>query len=384
MEKNEWIALNFISFCRSGLHSFVSLFIPLFLVMNGISPVETAGVLLIAGVAKIAGAPFAGMLNDIFGTRRMLQIALAGMAAGAFGIAVMGSLDLAIAAALPISVYYVSNNSLLLSIEASLYKKTTDRKIAGHAGEYIAVKQFAWGAAVLAGGYLLLANGYGAIMTGIGVLLLLIIPATIFVRHTAKIRFSFSEYAKQLSSPKAFALALLVFIMAFEWGTEGTVLTLLYREQMGLDSAQIGIVSFIANVAIALVSYMMGKRLAGNAKAAGIVGRALAAGMLIGAAGAFMLIAAHDMQWAITARAIYNIGEAIVQFGAAFMIGTIFARNRVGGANGMMNFVAMIGMAAASFVAGILMAGGIHPYLAVGLLYLAGVAVAWKNRKVFG
>lgn len=387
MERNEWQALNTLSFCRNLITGFFYVFVPIYM-LSAHLPLSDIGLALgIGNLARLLTAPAIGTLNDLLGTRRLLQLSLLGLSAGAAGIALTNPAALSVSALLPpLVLFWVSNNALILSLEASLYKKTTRELVAGHVGEFNAVKAVAWGGGILVSGYLLLAYPFRTISLGLSVLAMLLLLLTLGVKHTVRVRFSLAEYVHELRKPSVLLLSLLIFIMAFEWGTEGVALPPVFSRQAGLDTAQIGVVSFAANMIYASVSFWAGRRLAARHHhvQARLVWRALMAGMLITCAASFAIFLSHDLAGALLARMVHNSGEAVISIAFGFLIGTTFSAERVGGANGVMNLISGSGMTAAAFASGALMGFGVGvPYLLVGSLFLCGAVISWFAQRRF-
>ena len=384
MDKTEWQALNLISFCRNFIAGFFYVFVPLYM-LSAHLPLADIGIAIgVATLIRLLSAPFIGTLNDLTGTRHLIQLSLLGMAVGA---AAMGatrpeSLTLAVLL-LPLALFWTANNALILSLEASLYKKTTSGQVAGHMGEYQAIKALAWGGGIALSGYLLLLYPFGAIAMALAAFALLVMLPAFLVKHTVPVRFSLSEYARELRKPPVLLLCLLIFIMSFEWGVESVALPLIYARQAGLDTGAIGLVVLAANVVYAGVAFWVGRQFIARhlRLQARLVWRSLAAGMLACALASILLFLSHDFAGAMAARMLENVGEGIISIGFGFLIGTLFSSERVGGVNGAMNLVSGAGISVAAFASGALMGFGLGvPYLLAGSFFLVGAVISWQAQ----
>ncbi len=385
MDKNEWMALNAISICRNLIGGFFYVFIPIYMLSAHLALSDIGLAIGFATLARLLTAPFIGTLNDLLGTRRLIQLSLIGMSIGAACIGLLPSTTLSLATLLlPLVLFWVSNNALILSLEVSLYKKSSPEKMAGHVGDYNALKALAWGGGILASGLLLLAFPFASISLGLSAFALLALALTLHIQHTVKVEFNFSQYVHELHKPQVLVLCLLIFIMAYEWGTEGVALPPIYSQQAGMDTGGIGMVSFVANAAYAASAFLVGRHFTARRThvQSRLVWHALTAGMLICAMASIFLFLSHDISGAMLSRSLSNIGEAVISLCFGFLIGTTFSSARVGGANGMLNLIGNTGQMAAAFAAGALMGFGVSvPYLVAGSLFLVGAALSvWGGR----
>ncbi len=379
MEKNEWLALNAISLATSLILGFNWLFLPVYLLGLGLGREGMAFAIGLGVFAKIAVAPAIGTLNDMLGTRRLLQLSLLALSSGTYWIASIGNAPKIEEVVLPIMLFWAASTALLLSFEASIYKKSVDSQVAKHMGEYNAVKRIAVGAGVLAGGVLLLTHSFREIDFAAAAVSLAILPLTLLVKHTIEVKFSLQDYVHEIRKPGVLALSALIFIFAYEWGTENVMLAPIMSGNAGLDSAGIGAVQMVANIALAASSYFIGRKIHGLGKMAKpMMRKIVACGFLLGAAGCFLLAAASDFGTAAFARSAFNISEGIVYVSFGFLIGATFSKKYVGGANGVMNVIANASMMLASFAAGILSAGSLSlPFVVSGSFLIIGAVIAW-------
>ncbi len=381
MDRSEWQALNALSICRTLVAGFFWLFTPLYMLSAHLGAADIGLVIGIATLVRLFSAPLVGTLNDLLGTRRLIQISLAGMALGAALLGFTEPATLSFLTVLwPMCLFLLSSNSLMLSLEASLYKKTTETEVAGHVGEYNAFKAVAWGIGILVSGYLLLTFSFNTLAFVLAVFCMLALAITFLVKHTVKVQFDLSQYANELAKPAVLMLSMIILIQSFEWGNEGVALGPLLHSQGGLDSSQIGIVTFAADIVMGAVSIWAGHRVSSRHRGAQPkeVRWVLIAGLLFAAGGSFLIFVTHDMQGMMAARILYNIGEVLNGVSIGFLIGTTFSQTRVGGVNGVLNLISNVGMASAAFAAAYLMAFGFGvPYLVSGALFLFAAAAVW-------
>jgi len=385
MDSSEWKALNAISICRTLVAGFFWLFVPLYMFSAHLPPADIGLAIAIGTLIRLFTAPFIGTLNDLLGTRRLMQASLLGMSLGSAGLALTAPATLSLAVILfPLCLFLLSNNSLMLSLEASLYKKTTNTQVAGHVGEYNAFKALAWGIGILISGYLMLTYPFNDIAGGLSVFCLLVLGLTVLVQHTVRVEFDLARYRRELGRPMVLVLSILIFIQSFEWGTEGVVLSPLYSQQAGLDSAQMGLVTFGANLAVAIASVWVGRSVSARRKGAQpkAVRGVLLSGLLFAAAGSFLIFFVHDLAGMLAARVIYNLGEVLIGVSFGYLIGTLFSQSHVGGTNGVLNLISNAGIATAALAAGAFMGFGLGvPYLMTGMLFLCAIVLVWFSVK---
>jgi len=382
MEKGEWLALNTLSIVRSIVAGFFFLFVPLRLAVGGHPLYEVGAIIGIAALARTFSAPPTGALNDILGTKALLQAGTLLIAVGAALIGILDNSGNLSANAAAIALFWVANNIVQLSLEASLYKKTAPHDMAGRLGVFMAVKQLAWGIGPFAGGLMLAMMEYVEVCAIFAMISLLSVLLTLWIRHTAKIEFDLKEYVRELKRPNAMAVFAITFILAWTWGTENAVLSPLYLHA-GLDQPAMGAVSLISNAGAMAGALLVGMVKGKDGKWAGVARKAGALSMLLCGAMYFAMPAINGFEGMAALRTAYNISEAALRVVVAFFIGTVFSESRVGGSNGAMNFVANLSMAAASFAAGILMqAGNGFPFYLNGAAMIAGALISWFFIRV--
>lgn len=346
MERSEFVCLNLLSVGRIAILSAYLLFLPLHLRDAGIDAFGIGSLFAIFSIAGLISAfPF-GILNDTLGSKRLIQLSLGILLAAV--LATYFSRDFA-GFAFALFLAGIGSLILILSLENAFLKKSMEENLSHNMGVHFLLRSIAFGAGALVAGFLVDKLSFSKLLLLFAAFILLLLFVASSVRHTPTVEFSLAAYAREFAKPAALPIVAIMFLFATHWGAENVSLSLLLRHFGGLTAWEIGAVTFVSSLVMAFSNW-----LAGNWPQLGR--KLLVVGLFLSGLGMLAQPLFPSFAFASLARSLHTFGEGLVTVTVIVLMGRVFARDRVGGANGAVNLIIRTADFLAAGLSGLLMA----------------------------
>jgi MFS family permease len=210
---------------------------------------------------------------------------------------------------------------------------------------------------------------------------MVIIMSCFFVKDAPPVVFSFKDYNKDMKSPDARFLMIVVFVLGTHFGTEQTSFSLLMENVIGLGKKEIGVVFFALGIWMALLVPLAGRFMDKKHR----VFLLLLTGLLI--SGFFQIITAFTTSfWTLLViRLFHTTGDALAILESDVLTAHFFPPGRLGGNSGVIFFVRTLAIFLFAAFCGWLNHrwGYKMPFIVNGVVVLLFATVALGYRKRF-
>jgi len=275
----------------------------------------------------------------------------------------------------------IGTNLIVTPVNSLIYKTLKKNHKGRIMGGFAAVDHIAIALGLLIGGYLILRAGFNTVFK-IG--MIAVIPLLFLSRYLIDIKlfsFNIQTYEKDFFKKKVIIFTIILFLFAFHWGAEGTSMALFLKENVGLNESGIGFFLAIIVLSLALVEIIIGFAFDGTLG----IRFLLIAALVASAIGNVSLFLTNNLFLVFSARLLHAFGDAGMVIFSATAVANLFAKKRIGGNRGFINFISTSGVIFGSVIFGIIGAtfGYGVPFLIAGLLSFIAVIIFLSSRVRF-
>lgn len=332
--------------------------------------------------ALITVAP-SGFINDRLKSRDLVSISLLLLATQFIGVSMFQGF-------IPVILFAIlggiGNNLYVVSIESLFYKSTEKTNVQGKIAIFQSILYFFMGAAIIGSGQLLNLNiPFTQILLwgGIGFATLAIISRLLPKSVTTDLQLV--EYKKDIFQPKVIFLLIVAFLFSLHYGPENTSYGLFLTDTLGLSKYYAGLYMGSAIMIMGFFSIIFANALK-KIQPKYLLFFSL---LLSGFGHIFMTVEMPIYSYIF--RVIHEIGDAGMFVFLAYGILSFFKAERLGGNNGIINFVVIIGTALSNIISGplgekfgyniSLIAGGIALLVALILSFIFNRLIVHKELQ---
>jgi len=318
--------------------------VPLALLAGGFSLSEMGALVAVMTISSLlVSGPF-GFLTDFRSPRTLFLVGLCGVSLF-FVLLSQGGGFWSVAAAMALGG--IAYNLAEMSSRSLSYKQVSAKRRGRDVGVSESAKFLGMAFGLLAAGFVFNAVGFA---DGLKVFALACAPlfAYAFLVRETRVSVFGESYKAAFWDPRMLPLFLGMFLIAFHWGTENSVMSVYVREVIGLDLFWTG--AFLAaGVGIfAVFNYVAGRGLDACRLGRKRYTLAVVAAALSTAAFGFT----SSFAGALAARAVHEVADAFICAFAFYTLSRIGERERIGGVQGVYVVVALVGAALGAWTSG--------------------------------
>jgi len=363
----------FIFYMTTGV---VTLFVPIYLIDAGFSNFEIGLVIGTVSIVALASTFVLGIFNDRISPKKMIIAGL--LLSCVFFLALPWAETFLVLMAIFI-IYGFGTNLFTISNECLMYKSLGKKvkgleiggiKFSGSAGSAIGF---------LLGGLIITLFGFDNIFLLLVALTLLIIPVSMILKIPSLHISNLSSYWKDYKRRDVLFFSLVMFLLAFHFGAEKTSMPLYANFNLGLSVTAIGLLFFISQMGYASFSFTAGflSDKLKNFKWLFIVG------LIFSGLGNILYGFTTDFTGAVLTRILHELGDGFVLLFSAYIITSLFGKQRIGGDYGAFLTILMIATFVGAVVSGFLndVIGYGGAMIFAGSLTLVGTLLMLTSKK---
>ncbi|MBI4235025.1 MFS transporter [Candidatus Peregrinibacteria bacterium] len=286
-----------------------------------------------------------GLGSDKLKSKNLVTIAIILMALQYFGMVYSTTF-------LPLALLFflgrIGKNLYKASIESLFYKTTEQEIVSEQIGVFHSLNYLGIGGITILAGYLLAIDyTFENIFLFIGIIYAITSILTFHLLPENQItKFDLLHYKNDLLKGKVLIFLLIIMLFYLHVGAEITSYSLFLKNNLALNTLQIGLYMGIAIIFMAPTVKLMAKKFA-KFKGENI----FFWGLFLSGAG-HILMTIKNPATSFAFRAVHEIGDALTFFFLAYGITKIFESGRMGGNNSMVILISSIGTTIGSLVFG--------------------------------
>lgn len=310
-------------------------FAPLFLLESGFSGWEIGLLASLYGFAPIIVSFPAGIINDRFSIKIIINISLLAMTVL---FSLIGSVSSFPAMAAIFLMMGLTNSTLDTSVTSLYYKddaRADDNKKYGRFVSWISLGAVI---GVICGGYLSFTTSFRHLFLAYAFIFFALL---IVARNIKDARFHvipLSSYKENIFNKKTSLFLLLTFIMTLHWGVESTIYSPFLKNFFELNNFQVSLYIAIALFFLAVGSYTVEKMEYNKKRNQQI----LLAGLFFSGIGHIFMINSN-IYISVSLRMIHEFGDGLTNTIILIIVASLFEKKSIGGSAGIFMTIMTLG-----------------------------------------
>ncbi len=328
MDRQFWLS-GLVRFLIYFSHWMVLAHIPVIFLANGISDLQIGFLIGLFSLSSMVLMIPMGMFSDIFSPKKILLMGSVSLLCYYVGLAFFTT----IAMLLPMMVLGGFGAASLIVVSEALFLKqygqeNQNRRISYYQG----FTYLGFGLGPLCGGMILSAYSAVYLFSLASLFLIILFSCCLCLQDTSSIRFSLRQYHLDFKDKRPLLLMVAVVVIGTHFGVEQTSTALIMKEDLGLNSKEIGQVFGLLGIWMGFCVLFLA-RFKEQSRAFFLF---LLIGMLI--SGLFQTLTAWTASyWSFTlVRILHTFGDCLALLELSVLIALFFPQKRLGGSSGIL------------------------------------------------
>ena len=285
-----------------------------------------------------------GFINDRVNSKKLVMLGVVLMSLFVFGVIITENFYVILAA---FTIGGLGRNLFKISIDSFFLKSEKVQNDSKKIGHFLGASQFAYGAGVIASGYLQTFLPLKTIVLTISVLLLTNLILAAFLSSRATFSFKILEYKNDIFKKEILLFFVIFFLFALHFGSEDVAYGPFLKNNLGLSTKAMGLYIGLGVACMSLPAIIASRKVQNGSKSINL----LYFGLLLSGAG-YLMSAYPSLYPSFIGRVIHEIGDAVMFIFLYHGISKLFPSARLGGNLGVVIFVVIIGTTAGSLIFG--------------------------------
>jgi len=342
----------------------------------GLSGAQIGMIFATSSITGLISVLPSGFINDKIKSRNLISFALLMLATQFIGISFFDNFTAIISFAF---IGGIGNYLYIISSESIFYKSAGEQNKTKEIAIFQSILYFLMGTSIASSGYMMsLDIPFQKIILGGGVFFIILSAIAQLLPKSAIGNSTFVEYKKDILDKKVLLLLAFAFLFSMHYGSENTSYGLFLKETLGLNQSLVGLYMGSAIFIMGIFSII-----AANSLKKIDSKYLLFISLLLSGIGQILMTNSTPIISYIF-RVIHEIGDAGMFVFLAHGILSFFKSERIGGNNGILNFVIIIGSALSNIISGpIGEKFGYDTSLIIGgIMVLAALVVGMVSKKI--
>ncbi len=355
----------------SGIYFFLPLYLKDGLLFSGTQIGLLYGVLSLN--ALVVSFPL-GVAGDRLPVRRLLQVGLATVAVGIWGLSAVRPFWLYLMVfwvfGLGVYIFRQSLDTLLFKISTAAPSRAFGRYNAWRMGGMLV--------GTLGGGLLIYSLNFPLTLKIMAVAAVVLLLPTRGLPLTTLHQAPLTQYWRDFTNPRVVFFATWLFLFTLHWGAENTSYGLFLHQNLGLTPRQMGFYMSVEFAVLAVTAFLHGRFWAGRLPPMVFLGIALFTSGL-----GHILMTQPPVLFSLFWRAVHGLGDGLILMESYATIARLFHVERVGGNSSLISLVSTLGAFAGALLFGPLGArwGYEWPLIISGIIALLLMPLAWWGSR---
>lgn len=345
--KKVW-GISAFHFIAKFLVSCLMFFWAIFYSSIGFSGTQIGVIFAASSITGLITMAPSGFMNDRLKSKHLITIGLLALAVQFIGSAFTTSFILiAILSIIGTAGYDLYG----ASIDSIFYKTAGKENVTKKIGIYQSLTNFGLGLGAIVSGQLLQLNfnfSNVLLVTGIGFLVVAVVSQVL--PKTIETHFEILKYKSDIFKPKVLFFLLIALLFSLHYGAENTSYGLFLEKTLGLQKLWIGLYIGFAIFLMGFWAVLFAKLIKKISTKSFLV-----ISLLLSSAGHILMAIPYSISHPVVSflfRALHEAGDAAMFIFLAYGITKFFIAERVGGNNGILTFVTIIGGAISNLIFG--------------------------------
>ncbi len=346
MDRQFWLS-GLIRFLIYFTHWMVLAHLPVIFLARGFSDIDIG---LLIGVFSLSSMVLMipmGMFSDVFSPKKILLMGAVSLFLYYLGLAKFTSFSLMV---LLMVIGGFGAASLIVVSEALFLKKYGQDDRNRRISYYQGFTYFGFGLGPLCGGLLLVNAGAAALFYVASLVLAVLFICCSFLYDTTPITFSLRQYHQGFNDKRPLLLMATIIIIGVHFGVEQTSTALIMKEDVGLDSNEIGQIFCMLGLWMGFCAPVLAR----IKERSSAIFFYLFIGLFI--SGTFQMLTAWTTSyWTFTlVRGLHTFGDCIALLELSVLTALFFPSKRLGGSSGILYGMRTLATFTAAIMTGLL------------------------------